>query len=62
MPGAADLTADAGAAAAEAAAEAGSADPTEPVEPDALEVEADADKATDATVGESASEDISDEL
>ena len=56
------LTADAGAAAAEAAAEAGSADPTEPVEPDALEVEADADKATDATVGESASDDISDEL
>jgi heat shock protein beta len=62
VPGAADLTADAGAAAAEAAAEAGSADPIEPVEPDALEVEADADKATDATVGESAADDISDEL
>jgi hypothetical protein len=56
------MTADISAAAAEAAAEAGSADPTEPVEPDALEVEADTDKATDATIGESASDSVSDEL
>jgi hypothetical protein len=56
------MTADISDEAAEVAAEANSADPTEPVEPDALEVEADTDKATDATVGKSASDSISDEL
>lgn len=48
--------------AAEAASTASSADSTEPVEANAPELEADADKATDASVGESASDGISDEL
>ena len=42
--------------AAAAAAEASSAEATEPVEPDAPAIEADSDKATDATVGDSRDE------
>lgn len=54
----ADVAAAAGDSDAAAAAEASSAEATEPVEADAPELEADADKATDASVGDDSRDEL----